>query len=122
MSLPEPLPFAKRWIDAWNARDLDRVLRDYADAVVFTSPTARRFVPESGGTIVGKDPLRRYWETALAAHPALHFELRAVYAGIDTVVIDHEDRGSGLRVSEALTFADGLVVRGHAAHAVPISG
>src|SRR5947208_1960250 len=43
MSTPEPQGFAARWIAAWNARDVDSVLSDYADDVVFTSPTAARF-------------------------------------------------------------------------------
>jgi len=50
VTTPEPGEFAERWIAAWNARDIEAVLTDYSDDVVFTSPTAARFIPESGGT------------------------------------------------------------------------
>ena len=69
--MPNPAEFAERWIEAWNSRDIEAVLTHYADDVIFTSPTAARFVPESGGTILGKDALRSYWTVALQANPDL---------------------------------------------------
>ncbi len=68
LSTPEPAAFVAQWIDAWNARDIEAVLTHYADDVVFTSPTALRFVPETGGTVHGKHALRSYWTVALDAN------------------------------------------------------
>ena len=116
MSTPAPAEFAGRSIDAWNARDVEAVLIHYADDVVFTSPTAVLFAPESRGTIRGKDALRRYWTRALGANPDLHFQLLGVYAGIDTLVLHYENQRGG-RINEVLTFRDGLVAVGHATHA-----
>lgn len=115
MSTPEPGPFADEWINAWNARDVEAVLTHYADDVVFTSPTAMQVVPESGGTVRGKDALRSYWSRALRAIPDLHFELVGVYAGVDTLVLNYRNQLGGV-VSEVLTFRAGLVAVGHAAH------
>jgi len=115
VTTPEPGEFAKRWIAAWNARDIAAVLADYSDDVVFTSPTAARFVPESGGTIRGKNALRDYWEVALEANPGLRFELVTVYVGVDTIVLHYRNQVGGL-VSEVLTFRNGLVAVGHATH------
>jgi ketosteroid isomerase-like protein len=115
VSSPEPSAFAARWIDAWNARDIEAVLAHYADDVVFTSPTALRFIPHSGGSVYGKDALRSYWTAALKANPDLHFELVSVYAGIDTLVLHYRNQLGGL-VNEVLTFRDGLVAIGHATH------
>ena len=114
-STPEPLDFARRWISAWNARDVEAVLTHYADDVVFTSPTALRFAPDTAGTVRGKAALRSYWTVALEANPALHFELVDVYAGIDTLAIVYRNQLGGL-VNEVLTFRDGLVTVGHATH------
>lgn len=113
--MPEPVRFAANWIHAWNARDVEGVLTHYADDVVFTSPTAMRVVPESGGTVRGKDALRSYWALALEGNPALHFELVGVYAGVDTVVLHYKNQ-LGALVNEVLTFRDGLVAVGHATH------
>ncbi len=113
MAAPEPRTFADQWIKAWNARDVEAVLAHYADDVVFTSPTAVRVVPESGGTIGGKEALRSYWTLALGGNPDLHFELVAVYAGIDTIAPHYRNQQGGL-VIEVLTFVDGFVAVGHA--------
>jgi ketosteroid isomerase-like protein len=115
VSTPEPARFAEEWIDSWNRRDIDAVLAHYAHEVVFTSPTALRFAPESAGTVRGKDALRSYWTRALEGHPDLRFELIGVYAGVDTIVLHYRDQASGF-VNEVLTFRDGLIVVGHATH------
>jgi ketosteroid isomerase-like protein len=111
--VPDPLPFARQWVDDWNARDVEAVLRCYADDVVFTSPNALRVVPGSGGRVHGKDELRAYWTRALAGNPDLRFTLVGVSSGIDTLVLSYRDQ-TGRRVDEVLTVRDGLVAVGHA--------
>lgn len=115
MSFSDPTRFAAQWISQWNARDAEAVLAQYSDDVVFTSPHALQVVPESGGTVRGKDALRRYWTLALEGNPDLHFELVGAYAGIAAIVIQYRNQFGGL-VSEVLIFRDGLVVEGHATH------
>lgn len=111
--LPDPIHFAKSWIEAWNARDVEGVLVHFADDVVFTSPTALRVVPESGGTVHGKEALRDYWTRALRINPAIHFTLIDTFAGINTIVIHFRDQ-AGVFSSEVMVFRDGLVAFGHA--------
>lgn len=62
----DPLSFTQEWAAAWNAHDLDAVLRHFHDDVVFTSPVAARIVDGSGGVIRGKEALRAYWSDGLA--------------------------------------------------------
>jgi ketosteroid isomerase-like protein len=112
---PEPQAFADEWIRAWNARDLEAVLAHYADDVVFTSPTAQRVVPESGGRVRGKPALREYWTLALGGNPDLNFDLIDVFEGVDTIALHYRNQ-AGAAVAEVLTFRDGLVVSGHATH------
>ena len=112
---PDPDDFAAQWVAAWNARDVEAVLSHFADDIVFTSPTAVRFAPESGGTVRGKEALRRYWTVALDANPDLHFDLIAVYAGVDTIVVNYGNQAGGV-VAEVFTFDAGRIVAGHATH------
>jgi hypothetical protein len=110
--------FAREWIAAWNARDLDAILRHYAEDVVFSSPTARQVT--GSGLVVGKPALREYWEKALARHPQLHFELERVYEGVDGLTICYIRNGS-VRVAETMTLTsppDVLVIRGFVAHSL----
>ena len=115
--LLNPAQFAERWVQAWNARDVEAVLAHYADDVVFTSPTAARVVPQSRGTVQGKEALRSYWTAPLQRNAGLHLTLVDVYAGVDTIVVRYRTQ-LGALINEVLTFADGLVVVGHATHQV----
>ncbi len=103
--------FAAEWVDAWNSKDLERVLTHYADDVVVTSALAARVVPESNGTIRGKAALRAYWGAALAKAGALQFELEDVLSGAGTMTILYRNHRAE-RVSETLVFdGAGLVSR-----------
>jgi ketosteroid isomerase-like protein len=112
MEQDEAAAFARTWVEAWNDHDVEAVLRHFADDVVFTSPTAARVVPGSGGVIRGKPALRSYWTEALRQNPELHFELLAVYPGIDTLVIRFSIQEDADQC-EVLTFSGGLVQTGH---------
>ena len=103
--------FAHGWIHAWNAHDLDAVLAHYSEACTFASPFVARFAGELGGRLAGKASLRTYWTAALAAMPALHFELIDVLTGVDCITILYRGhRGLSAEVFEL--DADGKVVRG----------
>jgi ketosteroid isomerase-like protein len=103
--------FADDWLAAWNAHDLDALLRHFTDDVVFTSPVAARLLG-GDGVLRGKAALRRYWTEGLRRIPGLRFEVVGVYVGVDTVVIHYRNQ-LGRLVNEVLTFEGGLVKEGH---------
>ena len=109
--------FASEWLDAWNERDLDAILRHFDDEIVFTSPLALRIVEGSDGVIRGKDELRSYWSEGLRRNPELHFEIEGLYLGVNTIVIHYRNHSGGL-VNEVLTFDGALVVEVHATYLV----
>ncbi|GAA0619568.1 nuclear transport factor 2 family protein [Kutzneria viridogrisea] len=106
----EAVAFAQSWAQAWNSRDLERVLSHFAQDVVFTSPVAAQF--RGSGVITGKDELREYWAEGLRRIPDLHFEVLGVYLGLHTLVINYRNQ-LGRLVCEVLVFEGDLVVRGH---------
>lgn len=116
MDHAEASRFAEEWAAAWNSHDLDRVMAHYADDVVFRSPLAARIVDGSDGVVRGVDALRAYWAEGLRRNPDLRFEVIEVYAGVDTVVIVFRHQ-TGRQAAEVLTFRNGLIVSGTAAHA-----
>jgi ketosteroid isomerase-like protein len=107
--------FAARWERDWNAHDLDALLAHFAPDVVFTSPVAAQLLPDGDGVIRGREALRAYWSRALGLIPDLRFAVEGVYAGLDALVINYRNHAGNL-VCEYLTFADGLVVTGHATY------
>ena len=108
----------RTWVEAWNARDLERVLTLYDDATVMTSDRIPVMGFDASGTVRGKDALRAYWSKALALIPELHFSLIDVYVSPDSVVVFYENV-RGKRICEYLRVNDaGLIVQGSANHPV----
>ncbi|MFB9235839.1 nuclear transport factor 2 family protein [Plantactinospora siamensis] len=113
--------FARRWVRAWNAHDVEAVLAHFAEDVVFTSPVAARVVPDSGGVIRGRAALRAYWTAALRTVPDLRFEVESLFVGVDTLMIAYRNQRGDL-AAEVLEVRDGLVVRGHGAYRAAPAG
>jgi hypothetical protein len=112
---PDAHAFAREWVAAWNARDLDRILSHYAEDIVFLSPYAERIT--GSGRVDGLDALRRYWRTGLAANPDLHFTLDAALAGHNAVTVLYRNH-RGQQVAETVEFGEsGKVVRSFACYA-----
>ena len=114
--------FARDWLDAWNAHDIEAVLAHFADDAVFASPVAQRVFPGSDRVLRGKPAIRDYWTRALERMPELRFALLGVYAGVGIVVIHYRNQAGGL-VNEVLVLdadgPDGAVVSGYGTYAVP---
>lgn len=111
--------FAKEWVRAWNAHDVEGVLRHFAEDAEFASPFAAAMggggAGADGGVLRGKAALRAYWTRALERFPDLTFRLLDVMAGAQSVVVRY---GSVLDLTamEYFEFDDeGKVTRG-AAH------
>ena len=79
----------QRQLEAYNARDLDAFVAQYADDVELFRP------PAPAPALVGRAALREFYAHARFVHVGLHAELvhRAV---LGATVIDHE-RISGVR-------------------------
>ncbi|HEU5155089.1 MAG TPA: nuclear transport factor 2 family protein [Gemmatimonadales bacterium] len=121
MSSFEPDAFAREWAQAWNARDLDRVLGHFSDAIVFSSPKAVDAVGQP--TVRGKPALRAYWERALTQISTLEFRVVAVMwdssARRLAIIYDRNVNGRSDRAIELLTFdSKGLVAAGEVFYGV----
>lgn len=117
MTSPEALRFAKEWIANFNRRDVQAVLRHFAEQATFTSPRAASFGGQA--TLNTRQELEAYWNAALRSIRSIHFTL-------DRVINDHEARrlailyiaeidGRRTRAAEIYDFNDASqVVRGEA--------
>ena len=109
--------FATEWIAVWNSRDLEAILKHYAENIVFHSPRIAVVMNEKVDLVAGKAALARYWGKALATNKDLRFELDRVYVGSDSLTIAYRNQ-RGQNVTETFVFnADGLVAQSIATYA-----
>lgn len=108
----------RQWIEAWNSRDLERVLALYADEVEMTSDKIPQLGFDPSGTVHGKQRLRQYWRKGLDLLPNLHFTLIDLYVSPDSLVVFYENE-RGAKICEYLRLdADGKIRQGSANHLV----
>lgn len=109
--------FARAWIEAWNQHDLDAVLSHYADDFELSSPFISSIAGEPSGTLQGKAAVGAYWSKALERIPDLHFELRNVLTGVDSITLYYQGH-RGMAAEVFLLNGAGKVVKSLACYAV----
>lgn len=108
--------FARRYYDAWNARNLDAILELYADDIEFSSPyiAALGFSPD--GVIHGKQLLRLYFEKALDRAPGLTFTPEALLVGARGHTLIYRNQRGERAAEHHERDASGLIVRAEATY------
>jgi ketosteroid isomerase-like protein len=90
---------AADWIDAWNKRDIDRIMSHYADDVEFHSPTVNKRWNITEGKLVGKEKLKQHFLKGFEEMPDLHFEFVELVPEKDSMIITYK-RETGQIVSD----------------------
>ncbi|MFN0204885.1 MAG: nuclear transport factor 2 family protein [Planctomycetota bacterium] len=110
---------ARRWLFAFNHRDLDGLLNLYSDSAVHTSPKLRARDPKTEGKIRGKQQLRQWWQDCFARLPELHYTEKSLTADRERVFMVYERTNPGdepLEVAEVLTVRDGRICESNVYH------
>jgi len=71
---------ARQWIEAWNDKDLDRIMEHYAADVEFEANTVVTRWHKADGKLLGLAELREHFRLGLELAPALHFDLEEVFS------------------------------------------
>ncbi len=101
------------WLEGWNTRDVDRIMRHYAEDATFTSPTVLLHRTDQDGVLRGKAAIRDSYRRRLEQFPNLRFELEDVIERPYGVVVLYRKLGlyvknPGLTV-EVFGLENGLV-------------
>ena len=106
----------RKWNQSWDAHDLDGVMALFQDAVVFENWT--------GGTVNGKDALRKAWAPWFADHGGFRFTEEETFVDeaqqkvlyrwrLDWPSMErgHQGRPERRRGVDVMHFQDGKIIR-----------
>lgn len=119
MSPAANIALGRAWLSAFNAHDVDALVALYAEDATHTSPKIRALYPETGGKLIGKESLARWWRDANARLPQLRYEETAITADDSRVILEyvrHAPNEAPMLVAEAFDVRDGKIVRSRVYH------
>jgi len=119
MSAKENLEIARTWMRAFNDHDVGALIALYAGDAEHTSPKIRTLHPETGGKLIGKDALDKWWRDAIARLPTLRYEERGYTADGERVFMEYVRHVAGeppMPVAEVLEIRDGKIARSRVYH------
>ena len=110
---------AIKWFDAFNSKNLDRLLDLYDDEAQHFSPKLKIRQPETKGLIIGKGAMRVWWQDAFDRLPTLHYKVTSLTANTDRVFMEYTRQVEGeddMLVAEVLEIKDGKIVLSRVYH------
>jgi ketosteroid isomerase-like protein len=119
MQLKELSSIAANWVQAFNAHDLESLLRLYHDEATHYSPKLKVRHPETKGLIKGKLALRTWWQDAFNRLPSLKYELIRLTPYEDRVFMEYIRHVTGeedLAVGEMLEIQEGKIIHSKVFH------
>jgi limonene-1,2-epoxide hydrolase len=80
---------AFRWVEAFNNKEIDKLLSLYDDEAQHYSPKLKIQQPETNGLVVGKEAMRSWWLDAFEKLPSLHYKVTSLTANTDRVFMEY---------------------------------
>lgn len=109
---------ALAWLTAFNKYDVDALVSLYAEDATHTSPKIRALHPDTGGRLVGRDALAKWWRDANARLPGLRYELTTLTTNDERVFIEYlRHAPDGVTpVAEVFEIRNGKIVASRVYH------
>ena len=104
---------AIKWFDAFNTKNLEKLLELYDDEAQHFSPKLKVRQPETNGLIIGKEAMRVWWQDAFDRLPTLHYKVTSLTANTDRVFMEYTrqvESEADMLVAEVLEIKDGKIV------------
>ena len=113
MSAEKNLSIAMLWFEAFNSKNLEKLLSLYDDEAEHFSPKLKIRHPETNGLVTGKEALRTWWKDAFDHIPSLHYKVTSLTSNADRVFMEYIRIVNGekdLFVAEVLDIKEGMIV------------
>ncbi len=109
----------KRWITAWNNKDLDKILLLFTDDILFYSPKIEIILPNlNSQKIDNKKDLERYWLAALKQFDNLYFFPKDYYIKNNICILEYiatfDGRTKFLSIEKSEFNKDNLIYKASA--------
>lgn len=95
MEAKENIAIARKWFEAFNEHDLEKLLRLYDEHAKHYSPKLKIREPLTKGYIVGKEQLRSWWRDAFERLPTLHYRVQTLTADQERVFMEYTRQVTG---------------------------
>lgn len=117
---PEKLQsIAFRWFEAFNAKQLEKLLSLYEPDAQHYSPKLKIRQPETNGLVVGVEAMRIWWQDAFDRLPTLKYELKSLTANTDRVFMEYVrkvENEDDMLVAEVLEIKEGKIIKSRVYH------
>lgn len=117
---PETLQsIAFKWFEAFNKKELEKLLSLYDDEAQHFSPKLKIRQPETNGLIIGKEAMRIWWQDAFDRLPSLHYKVTSLTANSDRVFMEYIRQVTNeedMLVAEVLEVREGKIIASRVYH------
>lgn len=117
---PETLQsIAFRWFEAFNNKQLEKLLSLYEIDAEHFSPKLKIRQPETNGLVIGVEAMRVWWQDAFDRLPNLKYELTSLTANSDRVFMEYVRKVEGeedMLVAEVLEVNEGKIIKSRVYH------
>ena len=119
MNNEQVLSIARKWFDAFNQHDLEKLIALYDDNARHYSPKLKIRSLETKGFVTGKKALRDWWSDCFERLPTLNYQPVHFIADNKNVFMEYIRKVEGeddLMVGEVLEIKNGLIISSRVYH------
>jgi hypothetical protein len=110
---------AFRWFEAFNNKQLEKLLSLYENDAQHYSPKLKIRQPETNGLVIGVEAMRVWWQDAFDRLPSLKYELTSLTSNSDRVFMEYVRKVEGeedMLVAEVLEINQGKIIKSRVYH------
>ncbi|MNK47225.1 SnoaL-like domain protein [compost metagenome] len=108
-----------QWFEAFNAKQLDKLLNLYTEDAEHFSPKLKIRQPETQGLVKGREAMRVWWQDAFDRLPTLNYKVKTLTANEYRVFMEYTRTVQGeedMQVAEVLEVKEGKIVASRVYH------
>jgi ketosteroid isomerase-like protein len=110
---------AFKWFEAFNAKEIEKLLSLYDEDAAHFSPKLKIRNPETKGFIVGKKALYEWWQDAFERLPSLNYKVTSLTANGDRIFMEYVrevDNEEDMLVAEVLVVKENKIIASRVYH------